>query len=76
MIIKILGPGCAKCKKAEKVVREAVEESGRDVQVEKVSDIQEIVSHGVFTTPAVVVDGEVKVTGAVPGKKDVLSWLA
>ncbi|WP_462323984.1 thioredoxin family protein [Desulfoplanes sp.] len=75
MIIKILGAGCAKCKKAERVVRETVAESGADAQVGKVTDLREIVTHGVFSTPAVIVDGEIKVSGAVPSKKDVLGWL-
>lgn len=75
MIIKVLGPGCAKCKKTEQVVREAVAQSGVDATVEKVDDLQQIVSYGVFTTPGVVVDGVVKVSGKVPSIKDVLGWL-
>jgi small redox-active disulfide protein 2 len=75
MLVKILGPGCPKCKEAEKVVREAVQEAGVAADVEKVSDIKDITMHGVFTTPAVVIDGEVKCVGKVPSKKDVLSWL-
>ena len=76
MIIKVLGPGCASCKKTEKIVREAVAESGVEAIVEKVSDFQEIVSYGVLTTPGVVVDGVLKISGQVPSKKDVLSWLS
>lgn len=75
MVIKVLGPGCPKCKEAEKVVREAVREAGVTADVEKVSDIKDITMHGVFTTPAVVIDGEVTCVGRVPSKKDVLSWL-
>lgn len=75
MDIKVLGPGCAKCKEAEKVVLEAVKESGVDATVEKVADFQQIANFGVFSTPAVVIDGEVKVVGKVPSKGDVLSWL-
>uniref|UniRef100_I2Q6X9 Thioredoxin-like fold domain-containing protein n=1 Tax=Desulfovibrio sp. U5L TaxID=596152 RepID=I2Q6X9_9BACT len=75
MEIKVLGPGCAKCKEAEKVVLEAVRESGVQATVEKVADFQQIASFGVFSTPAVVIDGEVKVVGKVPSKAEVLSWL-
>jgi small redox-active disulfide protein 2 len=75
MIIKVLGPGCPKCKETEKIVREAVAESGVAVDVEKVSDLQEIMKHGVFSTPAVIVDGKVKAMGKVPSKKDVIAWI-
>ena len=75
MEIKVLGPGCAKCKEAEKIVLEAVKESGVDATVEKIADFQQIAAFGVFSTPAVVIDGEVKVVGKVPSKADVLSWL-
>ena len=75
MEIKVLGPGCAKCKEAEKVVLEAVKESGVDATVEKIADFQQIASFGVFSTPAIVIDGEVKMVGKVPSKADVLSWL-
>lgn len=75
MDIKVLGPGCAKCKKAETIVREAVAEAGVDANVEKVTDMMKIAGYGVFGTPAVVVDGEVKMVGKVPTKGDVLSWI-
>lgn len=75
MEIKVLGPGCPKCKQAEQVVREAVAEAGVDATVDKVSDMMEIANYGVFGTPAVVVDGQVKIVGKVPKKKDVLSWI-
>ena len=75
MEIKVLGPGCAKCKKTEKVVKEAVAEAGVDADVEKVTDMMEIAGYGVFGTPAVVVNGEVKSVGKIPRKQDVLSWL-
>ena len=60
MDIKVLGPGCAKCQQTEKVVKEAVAEAGVSATVEKVTDIRKIAEYGVFGTPAVVVDGEVK----------------
>ena len=75
MIIKVLGPGCAKCEKAEKIVKEAVSEAGSDATVEKVTDMMEIAGFGVVATPSIVVDGEVKCAGKVPKKKEVLGWL-
>ncbi|MCB2215275.1 thioredoxin family protein [Desulfofustis glycolicus] len=76
MEIKVLGPGCAKCQQAEDVVREAVAEAGVTADIEKVSDLMKIALYGVLGTPAVVIDGEVKVVGKVPTKEQVLSWLA
>ena len=75
MEIKILGPGCPKCELTEKVVREAVAESGVKADIEKVKDVMKIAKFGVFMTPAVVVDGEVKVVGKVPAKDEVKKWI-
>ena len=75
MEIKVLGPGCPKCQQTEKVVKEAVSETGVAADVEKVTDLMKIAGYGVFGTPAVVVDGEVKSVGKVPSKEDVKSWL-
>lgn len=76
MNIKVLGPGCPKCQQTEKIVKEAVTETGVDAQVEKITDTMEIAGYGVFGTPAVVVDGEVKSVGKIPNKEDVKSWLS
>ncbi len=75
MEIKVLGTGCSKCQQTEKVVREVVAESGADAQVEKVTDIVQIAKYGVFGTPAVVVDGEVKSVGKIPKKEDIRTWI-
>jgi small redox-active disulfide protein 2 len=75
MLIKVLGPGCKKCHEAEKVVREAVAEAGSDATVEYITDIAEIAKAGIFSTPAVVVDGNVKSVGKVPSKAEVKTWL-
>jgi small redox-active disulfide protein 2 len=75
MEIKVLGPGCPKCHQAEKVVTEAVAEAGADIRVEKITDLMEIASYGVFGTPAILVDGEVKSVGKVPKKEDVKTWI-
>lgn len=75
MEIKVFGPGCAKCKKTTEIVKQAVEEAGLRAEVIKVTDLLEIGKAGVFGTPAVMVDGEVKIVGKIPGKKDVLDWI-
>ncbi|MCP4749499.1 MAG: thioredoxin family protein [Proteobacteria bacterium] len=76
MEIKVLGTGCAKCNKTEKAVKEAVAEAGADATVEKVTDMARIATYGVASTPAVVVDGQVKSTGKIPKKNEIKSWLA
>jgi len=73
--IKVLGPGCPKCQQTEKVVKEAVAESGVNAQIEKVTNLLDIARYGVLGTPAVVVDGEVKSVGKVPSKEDVRKWI-
>ncbi len=75
MDIKILGPGCPKCKQTADIVSEAVAETGVDAKIEKVTGVMEIAGYGVFGTPAVVVDGEVKCVGKIPKKEDVKAWL-
>jgi small redox-active disulfide protein 2 len=75
MEIKVLGPGCSKCQQTEKVVKEAVSEAGVTADVEKVTDMMAIAGYGVFGTPAVVINGEVKSVGKVPKKEDVKKWL-
>lgn len=75
MEIKVLGPGCAKCHQTEKVVKDAVAEAGVAADIEKVTDMMKIAGYGVFGTPAVVVDGEVKSVGKIPKKQEVLAWL-
>ena len=75
MEIKVLGPGCQWCHKTEEIVREAVAEAGVEAQVEKVTDTMKIAGYGVFGTPAVVIDGEVKSVGKIPDKEEVKAWL-
>lgn len=75
MIIKVLGPGCKKCHETEKLVKEVIEETGADASVEYVNDLAEIAKQGVFSTPAVVIDGQVKSVGKVPAKPEIRKWL-
>ena len=76
MEIKVLGPGCPKCEQTEQTVKEAVAESGVDATVVKVKDTMEIAKHGVFMTPAVVVDGDVKAVGKIPAKDEIKAWIS
>jgi small redox-active disulfide protein 2 len=75
MEIKVLGPGCPRCEQTEKVVKEALAESNVEASVEKVKDAMKIAGYGVFGTPAVVVDGEVKSVGKIPKKEEVIQWI-
>lgn len=71
MNVKVLGPGCAKCKTACRVVEKVIDENGVDATLTKVEDIMEIMSYNIISTPAVVVDGVVKIKGHVPSEDEV-----
>ncbi len=75
-LIQVLGPGCAKCEKLKHNAEEAVKQSGTEATVEKVTDITQITSFGVMMTPALAVDGEVKVVGKVASVEDIKALLA
>ncbi len=75
MLIKVCGPGCASCDKTQKIVEAAVAAKGIGAAIVKVKDFQEIAQLGVFSTPAVVINGEVKCVGRVPKQSEVEAWL-
>ena len=75
MKIEILGTGCLKCKKLTELANKAVMESGVNAEVVKVENIDEIISYGVMTTPALVIDGEVKSAGRIPSKDEIKKWI-
>ena len=75
MIVKILGPGCANCKNLERVTRDALAELGLDAVVEKVEDYPTILGYGVMSTPGLVVDEKVLVSGRVPRPAEVRDLL-
>ncbi len=75
MKIEVLGMGCANCNKLYQNAVEAVKLSGKDVEVAKVEDIKKIMSYGVLSTPALVIDGVVKVAGKVPKAEDIEEWI-
>jgi small redox-active disulfide protein 2 len=73
--IQILGTGCPKCKKLFEAAQRAVGEAAIDAEVTKVEDINDILSFGVMMTPALAVDGEVKVVGRVPNSKEIIQLI-
>jgi small redox-active disulfide protein 2 len=75
MEIKILGPGCAKCKTLDKLTREVVEKNGINATITKVEDIMEIMKYGVMSTPALVLDEKVVVKGRVPSSDEIKQLL-
>lgn len=75
MRIQVLGPGCAKCKELTKRAENAVQQLGIEAGVEKVTDINEIMKFGIMITPALVIDGTVKVSGRVPSEKEIQTIL-
>jgi small redox-active disulfide protein 2 len=74
--IKVLGSGCAKCETTARLIQQVATENGIAIELEKIEDMPSIVSYGVMSTPAVVVDGKVAMAGAVPDRATVLAWLA
>ena len=75
MDIKVLGTGCASCQTLERRVHEAVEQAGSDTSVEKIEDMQKIMQYNVMSMPALVIDGEVEVSGQAPSVKEITDLL-
>lgn len=75
MEIKVLGPGCVKCKTTYNVIEKVIKENNLDVKLTKVDDIMEMMNYNIMTTPAVVVDEVVKMKGQVPTESDVKKLL-
>ncbi len=75
MEIKVLGTGCQKCKALYKVVTECLEEIGVSADIKKVEKINEIVKAGVMLTPGLVINGNLKVSGKVPGKDEIKRYI-
>lgn len=74
-IIKVLGPGCANCKKVEEVAKKAVTQMGMQAQVIKVTDYNEIMNYKILATPGLVVNEKVVCAGRIPNEGEVMSWL-
>jgi len=74
-VLQVLGPGCPKCEKLARNVEAAARELGIEHRLEKITDITKILDFGVMVTPALVVDGEVKVAGKVPSPEEIKQML-
>ena len=74
--IKVLGSGCANCKRLEAVTRKVVENMGVEAEIEKVTDMQEIMKWSILSTPGLVIDGKVMSTGRIPSESEISSWLS
>ena len=76
LTIKVLGPGCANCRKLEEIARAAVTSAGVEAQVVKVTDMQQIVGYGVLKTPGLVIDEKLVCSGCIPSAENVAEWIA
>ncbi len=75
MKVQILGTGCAKCKALEQKIRLLNDTHTLNLEIEKVSDIQEIMKYGILMTPGLVIDGVVKSSGSIPKDEQLLGWM-
>lgn len=76
MQVKILGTGCPKCNQLEQRVRKVIAENQLKADVEKVTEVNDILEYGIMMTPGLVIDGSVKSSGKLPSESDILSWLS
>jgi len=76
MRIEVLGMGCPKCKKLYENALAAVKELNAQAEVSKVENIQKIMDYGIMTTPAIVIDGEVKAAGRIPAPDEIKKWIS
>jgi small redox-active disulfide protein 2 len=76
MNIQICGTGCTSCEQAQKVVEAAVVAKGIDATITKVTDFQKIAQMGIFSTPAVIINGEAKCVGRAPKQDEVEKWIS
>lgn len=76
MKIEVLGTGCAKCKTLYEAVQKAVKEKGIEAEIIKVEDIPSIMKYGVMSTPALVIDGQVKLSGKVASAAEIIGMLS
>jgi small redox-active disulfide protein 2 len=75
MEIKILGSGCAKCKRLEELAREAMSELGAQADVVHVTDMKAIMAYPILSTPGLVINGLLKTSGRLPRKEEIINWL-
>jgi len=73
--VKILGTGCPKCKRLEKIAHEAAEEAGVEATFAKVTNLDEIMAYPIVNTPGLVINEQVKSAGRLPRKQEIIAWL-
>lgn len=73
--IKVLGTGCARCNELEKLCINTAAENSINADIQKITDIKDIMSYGILQTPGLVINGEVKLTGKLPAKATLLQWM-
>jgi small redox-active disulfide protein 2 len=73
--IKILGPGCANCKRLEQLTRREVENLGLEADIEKVTDYGQIMAYDILSTPGLVINEQVMVNGRIPTNQEITAWL-
>jgi len=76
IIVKVLGSGCANCKKVEQIAQKAVDTMGLPAEVVKVTEYSEIMSYEILSTPGLVIDEKVVCSGRIPNQAEVTTWLA
>ena len=74
--IKVLGPGCKNCETTAKLISIAAQQAGVEIELEKITDMAEIMGYGVMSTPGVVVDGKVVHAGGLPGPDLIRQWVS
>lgn len=75
MEIKVLGTGCPKCKRLEQVADEALQEAGIEATIDHVTEMDQIMAYSIVNTPGLVINGELKSSGRLPRKTEIVAWL-
>lgn len=73
--VKVLGSGCRNCEITAKAIAQAANEAGVEIELEKVTDLAQIMSFGILSTPGVVIDGKVVHSGGIPGPDKIRDWV-
>ena len=73
--VKVLGSGCRNCEVTAKAIAQAAKEAGVEIELEKVTDLAQIMSFGILSTPGVVIDGKVVHSGGIPGPDKIRGWV-
>jgi small redox-active disulfide protein 2 len=75
VVVKVLGSGCARCNELEKMCFNVAADNNIDADIQKISDLKEIMSYGIMQTPGLVINGKVKISGKLPNASTLLHWM-